>query len=155
MLARGGCWVAIMPFQVFSLSMCAVWCVGHKQRRCPLTSRPLLDSASRSRGSWSLTFITDPCCAQKRLEAMNTPWRLDPDRKKRTSFGLGYNIATCLNKQGRCLHSMLLVVQTSAQCCSNHCAEAKSLIALYPDEPIDPEYLNPGSSGPACKEDLY
>ncbi|CAE7711096.1 tri1 [Symbiodinium sp. CCMP2592] len=48
-------------------------------------------------------------------EAMNTPWRLDPDRKKRTSFGLGYNIA-------------------------------KSLIALYPDEPIDPEYLNPGSS---------
>ncbi|CAE7210486.1 tri1 [Symbiodinium microadriaticum] len=48
-------------------------------------------------------------------EAMNTPWRLDPERKKRTSFGLGYNIA-------------------------------KSLIALYPDEPIDPEYLNPGSS---------
>eukprot|EP00439_Symbiodinium_sp_Y106_P019452 s5211_g2.t1 len=54
---------------------------------------------------------TGPDC----LEAMNTPWRLDPDRKKRTSFGLGYNIA-------------------------------KSLIALYPDEPIDPEYLNPGSS---------
>ncbi|CAE7210536.1 tri1 [Symbiodinium pilosum] len=48
-------------------------------------------------------------------EAMNTPWRLDPERTKRTSFGLGYNIA-------------------------------KSLIALHPDAPIEPEYLNPGSS---------
>ena len=37
-------------------------------------------------------------------------------------------------------------------CSCKQCAEAKSLIALYPDEPIDPEYLNPGSSGLACKQ---
>ena len=54
----------------------------------------------------------DSCCVQKLLEAMNTPWRLDPERKKRTSFGLGYNIVTCLKRKGRCLHSMSLVGQT-------------------------------------------
>ncbi|CAJ1442590.1 unnamed protein product, partial [Effrenium voratum] len=48
-------------------------------------------------------------------EGMNNPFRLDKERKKRKSFGLGYNTA-------------------------------KSLMALKPDLPIEPEYINPGSS---------
>ena len=60
---------------------------------------------------WVMVFdvFRDPRCVHKRLEAMNTPWRLDPERKKRTSFGLGYNIVTRLNIKARCLHSMSLV----------------------------------------------
>lgn len=48
-------------------------------------------------------------------EGMNNTFRLDPERSKRKSFGLGWNTA-------------------------------KSLMAMLPGEPVDPEYLNPGSS---------